>query len=110
MPSSQANGSLTGPETERPRHYCALRDGIVVDPRMLPLQRAAGGEEVRSEELEVRFDDDSSIFVLMDVSPLRDHTGRVVGAVGAAVERSYGAKACRRGAALLNESLRSAHQ
>ena len=81
-----ANPSLTAPDHIRPTSFRAFRDGIETPADDLPVQRAARGEEVRNDELEIRFADGSSITILMHATPLRDDSGRVVGAVGAAVD------------------------
>ena len=48
-----ANPSLTAPLGEWPEHFRALREGTEVPADQLPLQRAARGEEVGNEELEI---------------------------------------------------------
>ncbi|HEY3908264.1 MAG TPA: ATP-binding protein [Stellaceae bacterium] len=80
------SASLTAPESERPRHFRVLRDGVEADPRSLPLQRAARGEEVRDEEMEFRFADGGSLTMLAHAAPLRDSAGRVTGAVCAGLD------------------------
>jgi DNA-binding response OmpR family regulator len=69
MPDGQTNISLGAAQSDRPRHFRVLVGGEDVDPRRLPLNRAVRGEETRNGELEIRFDDDSSVFVLMQASP-----------------------------------------
>jgi signal transduction histidine kinase/DNA-binding response OmpR family regulator len=81
-----ANPSLSAPAGERPA-YRVYRHGDELAPAELPLPRAARGEEVRDEELEVRFPDGSSAMFLMSANPLRDAArAQVVGAVGAAID------------------------
>lgn len=80
------NQSLTAPAGSRPAHFRVLRDGIELAPEDLPVQRAARGEEIEGEEVEVAFDDGSSFWEFINASPVRDATGRVVGAVGAGVD------------------------
>ncbi len=82
----QGNPPLTAPQSERPHHFRLLRDGVALDATMQPLQRAARGEDVPSEELEVAFDDGTSVFLLIQAKPLRDADDRPIGAVGAAVD------------------------
>ena len=80
------NLSLGAPETERPRHFQILRDGSQVRPERLPLQRAARGEVVRNEELRILFDDGTYYDEVISAMPVRDGTGKVIGAVGAAMD------------------------
>jgi signal transduction histidine kinase len=64
-----------------------FREGAEVEPENLPLQRAARGEEVRDEEIEIRFAEGDSATLLVAATPLRGSDGRsVVGAVAAAVD------------------------
>ena len=50
-----ANASLSAPLGERPTSYKVYRDDVEIAPENLPLRRAARGEELRDEEVEVRF-------------------------------------------------------
>ena len=64
-----------------------FRGDVEASADTLPLQRAARGEEVRDDEIEIRFADGASATLLMHATPLRDGSdGRVVGAVAAAVD------------------------
>ncbi len=82
----QANASLSAPEGERPS-YTVFRDGIEAAPETLPLQRSVRGEEVRGDELEIRFADGAPPAVLLfHATPLRDDKGQVAGAVCAAID------------------------
>ncbi len=81
-----ANPSLTAPEGERRQNFRVFRDGIEVAPRELPIRRAARGDEVRGQELEIRFDDGTSNTILMHATPLRRFEGTVTGAVAAAAD------------------------
>ncbi len=80
------SASLTAPESARPRHFRVWRGGVSADPRSLPLQRAARGEEVRDDEIEIRFTDGGSLTLLAHAAPLRDSAGKVVGAVCAGLD------------------------
>ena len=80
------NLSLAAPEPERPRHFRVYHDGVELAPERLPLQRAARGELVRNDELRVRFDDGTYYDELCSASPVRDASGDLIGAVGAAVD------------------------
>ncbi len=77
------NGSLSAPESERP-NFQVLRDGVVVAPEDLPLQRAARlGVEVRNVELDVVHPDGTHVSLYEFANPLIDAEGRVRGAIGA---------------------------
>lgn len=84
--AQDANLSLSAPDAERPRHFRIRRNGVELPPSELPVQRAARGEEVRGEELEVLFEDGSTMWEFANASPIRNARGEVVGAVGAAVD------------------------
>ncbi len=62
------------------------RDGQRVPPHDLPLQRAMRGEASRDEEYEAVFADGSSIALLSNASPIRDASGRLLGAVSASLD------------------------
>jgi signal transduction histidine kinase/two-component SAPR family response regulator len=102
--ASDANPSLTAPEGERPWHFRMFRGDAEADPRSLPLQRAARGEEVRGDEIEIRFEDGGSLALLAHAAPVRDSAGRVVGAICAGIDittRKHAEAALRR----FNETL-----
>jgi diguanylate cyclase (GGDEF)-like protein/PAS domain S-box-containing protein len=80
------NLSLVAPEGERPKHFQVYQDGEAARPEQLPLQRAACGEVVRNAEIRVRFDDGTYYDELVCASPIREASGRIIGAVGAAVD------------------------
>lgn len=83
---TDGNQSLTAPDGERPTHFRVLKDGEELAAEELPVQRAARGEEVLDEELEVAFDDGTSRWELANARPIRDGEGRPIGAVGAALD------------------------
>lgn len=68
------------------RRFTFLIDGRAVPNDMLPLERAARGEEVRSCEEEVRFEDGEVRHLFGSAVPLRDATGAPRGAIGAYVD------------------------
>lgn len=80
------NQSLTAPSDEMPVHFRVLKNGVEVQPVDLPVQRAARGETVRGEEVEIAFSDGTSITVLIHAVPLRGANGSPVGSVAAAVD------------------------
>ncbi|HTR88039.1 MAG TPA: PAS domain-containing protein [Reyranella sp.] len=79
------SATLTAPPDKRPpfRFY---RQGKEMPGDTLPLQRAAHGEEVKDELVELRLADGSRRTLLMRASPLRDPSGEVQGAVCAAAD------------------------
>ena len=102
---TDANHSLTAPPDERPTSFRAYRGGAEAAPETLPLQRAARGEEVRFDELELRFTDGRSVTLLVHANPLRDaSTTSVVGGIAAAVDITA-RKQAERALLALNESL-----
>lgn len=77
------NVSMSAPEGERPNAVYFDR-GRPLAPEELPMQQAAAtGRECRDKELEIRFPDGHSIYVLGNAVPLFDEEGKPRGAVGA---------------------------
>lgn len=85
MPPGRMGASLSAPAGERPA-YRFYRDGVEAATETLPIQRAARGEEVADELLEIRFPDGERRTLLMRASPLRDPSGAVQGAACAAAD------------------------
>ncbi len=80
--------SLSAPEGLRPTHKVFDR-GRELREDELPVQRSARtGQPVRDKELEVRFEDGSSVFLFGHAVPLFDERGEVRGAVGAFLDVS----------------------
>jgi PAS domain S-box-containing protein len=77
--------SLSAPEGERPT-YRFYRNGIEAATDTLPMQRAARGEEVPDEALEVRFANGERRILLMRAAPLRGASGGIQGVVCAAAD------------------------
>ena len=67
------------PEAERLSHYAVLRDGVPVPVHDMPLQRAARGERVEADEIEVRFDDGTSLVLLCRALPFPSADGAPAG-------------------------------
>ncbi|MGB9649889.1 MAG: ATP-binding protein [Stellaceae bacterium] len=62
-------------------------EGVEIKRRDLPLPRAARGEEIRDEELELRFANGDTTTLLVQATPLRDRADAgVKGAIAAAVD------------------------
>ncbi len=86
LPPGQ-NASLTATEENRPTHFRVLQDGVELAPDQLPLQVAAReGKSITGLELEVAFDDGSTLRLLEYAAPLFDDQGRTRGSVGAFVD------------------------
>ena len=77
----RTNPSLTGPAASLMR-YRILRAGRDVEPADLPIQRAARGEVVTAEEIDVVRGDGGRSVLLSHVSPLYTAAGTPRGAVG----------------------------
>lgn len=75
-----SNASLSAPPEERP-DYRVYRHGRQLAAAELPLQRAARGEHIQNEELEIRFGDGSSITLICQASPIADGQGAVCAAI-----------------------------
>jgi PAS domain S-box-containing protein len=71
---------------DRPAGFTVFRDGVELPPHERPLHRAARGETVSSELLEVRFDDGERRLLLLRAAPLRTAAGELQGAVCAAAD------------------------
>jgi signal transduction histidine kinase/DNA-binding response OmpR family regulator len=99
---AHANASLTASQNERPS-FRVCRDGQEVPPGELPIERAARGEQVDDEELEVRFADGDRKMLLVRAATLRGAAGEVHGAVGAAVDITDRKRHAERQQLLLNE-------
>lgn len=84
----EANASMSAASEGAPHHFRIFKDGVELPVAMLPLQRAARGETVHGEEIEIRFTDGSAVAILAQASPLRDPSGKLVGAVCAALDIS----------------------
>jgi two-component sensor histidine kinase len=83
--SGRVGTTLSAPDGERPG-YRFFRDGREIPTDALPMQRAARGEEVPNEMLEVHFPDGERRILLMRAAPLRDSAGVAQGAVCAAAD------------------------
>lgn len=81
-----SNPSLSAPASERPLNFKVYAQDRLLSPEELPVQRAARGEEVRSFEQEIRFDDGTSRYLLGNATPLIDALGIPQGAVAAFVD------------------------
>jgi len=66
--------------------FKVFRKGQEVPPQDRPLHRAARGEEVKDEVLDIAFHDGSRKTILMRAVPLRNASGELQGAVAAAAD------------------------
>jgi len=62
-------------------HFRATRYGSPVARGTAPLERAAKGEVVQAEEIDLEFDDGTTLHTLTSAQPLRDVSGELQGAV-----------------------------
>ena len=74
------------PRMSRLESFTVFVNGQEVPPNARPLHRAARGEEVAEEVLEIRFDDGDRKMLLLRASPLRSADGELRGAVAAAAD------------------------
>jgi PAS domain S-box-containing protein len=109
MPGS--NVSVTAPGEERPLNFFVARDGVPLTSDDLPIQAAARrGLEIRDFEVDVVFDDGTTIHLLGNATPVRDADGTVRGSVGAFIditERKRAEEALRDSRAQLAAALAS---
>jgi signal transduction histidine kinase/DNA-binding response OmpR family regulator len=80
MPAT-SNLSLTAPPEERPKHFQPCREGVPIPSQSLPVQRAARGESVREEEVDLVFDDGTVLNTIISASTLFDASGKPRGSV-----------------------------
>jgi PAS domain S-box-containing protein len=83
-----ANLSRTAPDQERPEHFTAYQDGVELSGDQLPVQRAARGEHVVGEEIDVQFEGGTSRTLLGNARPLCDEAGAMRGSVGVLLDIS----------------------
>lgn len=81
-----SNLSTSAPPGEQPSHLRILKQGQVMPPEDLPVQRAARGASVRAEEVDYVFDDGSVVHTLVSAQPLYDSDGYLQGAVGSILD------------------------
>ena len=67
-------------------NFRVYMNGQQILPDAHPIQRAARGEMLPEEELELRFDDGTAVNILTRAAPLQDAVGNIHGAVCAAVD------------------------
>jgi PAS domain-containing protein len=75
------NLSLSAPREELPTNFRVFQNGTELRPDVLPVQRAAKGERVWREELELVFDDGRMVRETVNAIPLLDARGQACGAV-----------------------------
>uniref|UniRef100_B8HLZ2 histidine kinase n=1 Tax=Cyanothece sp. (strain PCC 7425 / ATCC 29141) TaxID=395961 RepID=B8HLZ2_CYAP4 len=78
------NASLSAPEEERPTNFKVYQNGRELAPEELPLQyTATHGVEIRDLEVEVVWQDGTTVTLLEYAAPLFDQSGQTRGSVGA---------------------------
>ncbi len=82
------NPSLTGPAAPLMR-YRVLREGRELQPEELPIQRAARGDAIAGEEIDIVRPDGSRSVLLCHASPLYDDRGAPRGAVAAFLDVTH---------------------
>lgn len=80
MPTG-ANLAKNAPPGERPTHFNVTKNGQAYASQSLPGARAARGEVVEAESIDIEFDDGSVVHALVSARPLYDSAGRPRGAV-----------------------------
>jgi two-component system, cell cycle sensor histidine kinase and response regulator CckA len=105
-----SNPSLTGPDAAA-AGYRVLRGGRELAPSELPMQRAAAGEAIDGEEIDVVRADGGRSVLLCYAAPLRGADGASRGAVGAFLDitvrrrEELAQRMLSRASALLNSTL-----
>jgi len=78
------NASLSAPEEERPTNFKVYQNGREMPPEELPLQYAAAhGVEIRDLEVDVVWQDGTTVTLLEYAAPLLNEFGQPRGSVGA---------------------------
>ncbi|WP_306591406.1 response regulator [Geothrix sp. 21YS21S-4] len=73
------DGSLV--DSNQPRAFRMIQDGHELLPEEMPLRRAARGEEVREESVDLVFAGDAARRLMAYATPLRHPDGRIQGAI-----------------------------
>ena len=102
MPET-SNVSLSGPPSQIPQHFRIFRNGERLPPDQLPLRRAVRGETVTDEEMELHFTDGTIATGVVYAAPLRDRSGKIVGAVSAGLDITERKRTEQHRLLLLNE-------
>jgi signal transduction histidine kinase/DNA-binding response OmpR family regulator len=102
LPADARNASLAASRNER-SNFRVFRDGQEIPFGQLPIERAAGGEQVDDEELELRFRDGDRKTLLVRATTLRGPAGQIHGAVCAAMDITDRKRHAQRQLLLLNE-------
>ncbi len=81
-----ANISVYAQSLPLARNFTVYKNGQLMLPEDLPVHRAARGEVVQDEEIELRFKDGGSAWLFGHATPLYDKEGAPRGALGAFVD------------------------
>lgn len=88
--SRGANLSRGADPGEKPETFRVFQGGAEVPPSELPVQRAARGQEVSGDELEVRFSDGEVAYLFGSARPLRKEDGEARGSVATMLDITRG--------------------
>jgi PAS domain S-box-containing protein len=81
------NASLSSGESQRPRSFCVMRDGVELSADELPMHRCvATGQPVLGEEVEIVRNDGMTLKLLQYIAPLFDDQQAVRGGVGVFID------------------------
>ena len=80
------NLSRSAPGADRPQHFRVFQNGRETPGDQLPVQRAARGQWVHNEELEVRFADGSVRHLVGNACPVMGERGDVRGSLAAMID------------------------
>ena len=107
------NLSMAAPEGERPTNRRVMQDGVEIPLKEMPLHKTAfTGRPIRHYDLEVVFEDGTSIDLLGNVEPIEDEKGVPRGAVAVLcdiTERKRAEAALRKSEQRLKNAERLAH-
>jgi PAS domain S-box-containing protein len=107
------NLSLAAPEGERPTNRRVMQDGVEIPLKEMPLHKAAfTGQPIRNYDLEVVFEDGTSIDLLGNVEPIPGEKGvprGVVAVLSDITERKRAEAALRKSEQRLKNAERLAH-
>lgn len=79
--------SKSGPHPERLSHFNLVQNGRVLTPEEMPIQQsAATGKRFHEYKIEIHFDDGEVHFLVGNVEPVLDSSGRPSGAIGVFID------------------------
>ena len=82
-----ANASLSVPPAQAPQHYRVFKDGVELPPERLPLRRAPWpAKRLRTKRWSCTSPTVRVLSGLVQAAPLRDQSGKIIGAVSAGLD------------------------